>query len=543
MQDPIKSSLKQNGETSPFEEALLWTFLGKHSQEISDLQKGLASFAEAEREGCNSSSFRLEYGRALLYYGNIRGDPQILEKALSLFREVIADLYFPDEEPAPDYLQAWLLYVQTMKNRYSLTHLSEHFEEANIAFREAILALPKESELWLDWGELFLYGGWCRRHLKLVETGLEKLTSTKIKECDPLRVSALLGEGLIFLGIFLENLKFIHDGRDRLLNALEIAPDNAHLISSLGFAHLGLALYFSNEEEYAKAVETFTRGLQLDAMAIENWYSLFQAYVGWGMKKRDPSLIQKGVEAIARVSSLRPFSHLHLNEWGVALLRLRTLEPDLENQQIYVERAICKFREAYSLFESDETLYNWGCALDLLGDLTGDEEDYGRAVEILNKIYEKDPAIQPVRYQLGLALSHLGEVTMNVDCLSQAIELLGSVAKEVQDDEQIFCELGSTILNLAELIYEPIHPQKGDAMRKNAEKILMYAASLGSGEACYHLACLYSLTGHYSVSIEFLKRAEQANCLPPDLESDEWLAGVRETEAFQEFLMTRNDNG
>lgn len=430
-----------------------------------------------------------------------------------------------------------------MKVRYQLTHNKEHFEESDTLFREAILATPKNGELWLDWGELYLQAGWLKRDLKLVEIGLEKLTAFKIKECDPLRASYLLGMGLVIFGLFLENLKLIKDGQERIRTALEVAPDHSQLNFASAFGDLGFGLYFSDETVFARAASIFEKRIQEDATSTENWHALFQTYLAWGLKVDDPSLIRKGIWAITRLCELCPFSSIYLNEWGVSLLRLRQLECSKEEAQAYIEEALIKFRKASDLGEDDETFYNWGCALDLLGDLTADEEDYAKAIDLLTKAFEKKPSELHVRYHLGLAFSHLGELTLNADCLMQAVELLEVVAKVDQEDECIWCDLGYTLLNLSELVFDSLHPEEGEKMRYEAEKALTHAAELGSGDACYHLACLYSLSGYYDASIHYLKKAEEADHLPSreDLENDEWLDGVRKTEAFQDFLMKDKD--
>jgi tetratricopeptide (TPR) repeat protein len=157
------------------------------------------------------------------------------------------------------------------------------------------------------------------------------------------------------------------------------------------------------------------------------------------------------------------------------------------------------------------------------------------------KAFEKKPTELHIRYHLGLALSHLGELTLNADCLTQAVELLESVAKIEQEDENVFCDLGYALLNLSELIFDSRHPEEGETKRREAEKALIRAAELGSGDACYHLACLYSLSGFYEASMHYLKKTEEAGQLPSkeDMEHDEWLEGVRSTEAFQDFLKTQ----
>lgn len=519
-----------------------WVLLGQKSGEVADFQQGLMKFHLA-KGGIRSFFFKLDYAAALLHYGQLVGDPLCFEEAIALFRGVITDAYRPDPEGSIPYILGWRKCALALKGRFELTHRKEHFDEAETGFREAILATSKNGELWLDWAGLYLQAGWIKRDLKLIEAGLEKLTAFKIKECDPLKASCLLGMGLVIYGLFLENLKLLKEGKERITKGLEYAPRHRHLVFASGFADLALALYFSDEAAFSKVAAFFERGIEEDATAVAYWHVLFQTYLAWGMKMGDPFLIKKGIRAIARLCELRPSSPVYLNEWGVALLRLRQLECGQNEAQGYIEEAVIKFRKAAELEGDEDTLYNWGCALDLLGNLTADEGNYEKAIDLLAKALEKKPSELHVRYHLGLALSHLGTLTLNGDYLKQAAGLIEMVAKIDQDNERVWCDLGYTLLNLSELIFDAAHPEEGEKIRCEAEKALTHAAELGNGDACYHLACLYSLSGYYTASLEYLKKAELVGCLPAfhELESDEWLEGIRATDAYRVFLLGDED--
>ncbi|MCH9626421.1 MAG: hypothetical protein S4CHLAM2_00430 [Chlamydiales bacterium] len=516
-----------------------WLLLGVHSAEICDLKHALEAFQEAACRGCASPFFRIDQAIAYMIYGTHLGDSACLEQALSRLQGVIADTYDPEGVVTKAHARAWITYATAAKRRFLLTHLEAHFVEADTIIREAILSVPTHVDLWLEWGELYLYTGWLRRDLKAIEVGLDKLTSSKVKEGDPLRVSALLGKGLLFLGLFIEDLKLLQEGRGRISAAGEIAPTHPELVTAAGLAEYAFGAYFSDEKGYARAVHLFEEGVENDATSVDNWHGLFQTYLSWGILREDPSLARKGVHAIARLCELRTQSPIHLTEWGVALLQLRDLEADLDSQQALVEEAITKFKKAYGLHEDLETLFNLGCALDQLGDLTGDEEDYEKAICILSQVYTHRPDDGQICYHLALALSHFGELSAHVESLYQSVELFETLADADPEDATLWGDFGYTLLNLAELLYDPLSPEKGEGLRREAEKRLIHAAEIGNGDANYHLACLYSLAGLVESSLHFLKRAEEADVLPPgeDLEHDEWLANVRDTDLFKEFIV------
>ena len=71
-----------------------------------------------------------------------------------------------------------------------------------------------------------------------------------------------------------------------------------------------------------------------------------------------------------------------------------------------------------------------------------------------------------------------------------------------------------------------------------AENKFSQAVSLGCTEAFYNLACLYSITQRYDIAMFYMEKAEQNDALPPleDIIHDEWLEGLRNTDAFNAFI-------
>lgn len=511
-----------------------WIFLGIHSSEFADIQKGLEKFAAAERLGCSAPHFFIDYAIGLMVIALQTGEPGYLEKGLAFVSNVISE----SEGQKQLHERAWMTYAVLCKQRYYLTHLQSHFEEADVALCEAILSASEIADLWLEWGEFYLYAGWLRHDMKLMEIALDKLTSSKVKEADTLRVAALLGKALVSLGLYLEDVKLMQEGKERILAALDVASKHAALTNAWAFAELSFGLYFSDPKRFVVAAAYFEKGIENDSLSIQDWHGLFLTYVTWGMALEDSTLVRKGIHMISRLCSLRPFASIHWNEWGIALVQLKQLETDREPAQSLIEEAIIKFQYALSLKDDPEFLYNLGGAFDQLGDLSGEAREYERAIEIFSQLHEQLPQEPHIRYRLALALSHLGEYCGDAESLEHACALFRSLADADVEDGVLWGDLGYTLLNLSELIYDSIHPEKGEELRREAEKRLLHAVEAGDSEANYHLACLYSLTGYFDASIRFLRRAEALDVLPPqeDLEHDEWLENVRATELFKEFI-------
>ncbi|MFZ0565581.1 MAG: hypothetical protein WAM28_05295 [Chlamydiales bacterium] len=513
-----------------------WVLMGKGSQEPLDLQQGIKKLKEAADLGCHLPAFHIDYGEALAALGQINGEAARLEQAVLLFQTAIIGSDLREKEPSEEHVRAWVGYACAFKCLFELTHSRDCFQKANSVFQQAIIIAPSSADLWLKWGELYLHSGWLNHNIQDIETALDKLTSLKVKECDPLSLSALLGKGLALLGLCLEDLHPLDEAAKRIETTIELAPDHAGLLAAKGTIFLGHGIYFSDAKYFEKSVAYFEKSLEKDATSVESWYGLFQAYLEWGLNENETSLVRKAIRAIKRAASLRPEAAFYFSEWGIALLRLRHIEPNSSTHHMLILEALDLFKRGWELQEEIDILYSWGCALDLLGDITADPEDYEQAIEILTIAYQKEPNILNIRYRLALALSHYGELTSHIESIYRAIELFKSLPSQ---DESVLCDYGYTFLTLSELIYDANHPQKAMSFRREAEKRLMQAAEFGSGEAFYHLACLYSLSGLNETSIHYLEKADAMGCLPPieDVEHDEWLEKIRHTRAFQEFLM------
>lgn len=537
-----ESIFQKNGATIDaklhWDLARAWFFLAKISKEPSDFEQALSNFYKVKTEAALSIFFRLDYGNALLEYGLLVGSFHLIEKAITHFRHAIHDSSYPHQPPTIAYIIAWRQLALSLKAAFFLTHRIDYLHEADRAFRDAILASERNGYLWLDWGELYLHGGWVCRDLKLIQLGLEKLTASKIKECDPYRVAALLSRGLVLKGYFLESSQLIQNGRERIKRALEMAPDNSHLSDAAEVSLLISALYLSDQNLFLQAIICFENRVRENPFSADSLHGLFQIYSAFGLQKKDKHLLTKGIELISRLCTLRPESHIHLNEWGLALLRLRPFQNDRTLQLVYLEEAIDKFSKAAEFGDDAETLYNWGCAFDILGEMTKKREHFQSAIHLLLQALEMNDHQLPTRYHLARAYFHLGKLLLNSDYLIKAIALFELGVKFDTEDDRLWLDLGHAQLHLGEIWTKKGQIDKGIDFRKKAEKSFMEAAKLGNERVYYPLACLYSLSGLYPRAMEFLIKAEKSHLLPKknDLEQENWLAGVRQTEHFRNFF-------
>ncbi len=513
------AQVKEQSDQLLWEWGVTWMELSTRSGEISDLKQALSLFAQVK---VGSSLFYCDYGLCLERLASYSGLPHHLEEAIILYQLAIT------KDPQSE---AWTLCALAHSKLYDLTHSQKDFEKADRIFEEAVLAVPHQSKLWIEWGALFLSYGWNKASLKELEVAAERFTSIKTSECNPIEVTALLGQTLATLGLLLEDYQLIREGKKRVLEQLAITPDYPRLIYASGAVHLIEGLYFSEPLSFARSIDFFQK--ETATLHASFQHGLFQAYYSWGQHAQEPNLIEKSLKPVATLAEAYPSSPFYLTNWGIALLELHHLTGEEQD----LDEALEKLKSALAIRDDLDTLFHYAHALTL----TEDKVNQEKAIEILRKLHFSMPTDLRIQLQLADTLLHYGELNEDVESLHQSVELFSSATKRDPQNEMLYCQLGDALLALATETRDPNHPEKCNELFEKAEKELVFAIQLGSSEAHYHLACLYSMTAHLDLAMHHLKRAEHAQSLPhlEDVAHDERLQLLASTEAFRDFLTSR----
>jgi tetratricopeptide (TPR) repeat protein len=532
--------LKQKPERASEEEflsqwAVCCCYLGKSSGEPSDFYQAVLKFQRVYQLGYRTANFLNDYGNAVADLANLLDRKELFSEALQLFTEAVeADL---------ECFDGWYNQACCFYRLSELTGQEEYLEQAEASFERAAELGPERSYLWLKWGQLETTVGKLKRDIKKVEASLEKFNKANTLEPDHPVVLSCWGETELFLGAHHERLDLIQSAKQKILKSLEIHPENPDIWYLYGSCLNELGRYFSDEDFYNQAIEKFQYGVSLNNRNPLLWYGLALAHFALGDLTEDVHMIENSVRYCAKVLECEgDLFPQFWNDWGVALMKLA----EMTNQQSYIESAIEKFETAlkqplFTLNQEDldlEWVYNYGCAFDLLGDVTEDARCFEKAVQILSQVVQLDPDYAPARYNLALALSHLGEATFDVECYHKAIEHFHQLIEQESEDEMGHMDLGVSLVNLALLIEDEHQPEKTKALYQKAEEHLMQALTLGNCQAYYQLAGLYSIMGNYHAAMHYMERSQQYGALPSidDLLHDDWLEGLRQTPAFRQFI-------
>ena len=517
---------------------MIHSFLGRLHGEAVDLKKALNKFSIAASLGLNDTDFWEQYGHVTCELGSLINNPESLLDGKVYFENAV--------QVDSDNGSAWLSLALCYQKLYEVYAKQEYFLGGCEIFEKAQSYNPQEVQLWSRWGVLLFQYGRATFDTAKIEGAFEKLRVAHECEPDNPFILGKWAEAELVYGIYNERIDHLRLAEARIIACLKLQDDNSEAWYVYGTCLNEMGRYFSDAGYYVQAIEKFQYGLFLSAKDPMMAQGISLAYYSLGEMKNDPSLIELSILYSEKALEDSKIAAPQLyNDVGVSLMKMAELTSD----KSYLEAALEKFEVALEHFSEEnpesydsEWLYNYGCALDFIGDFSEDAKHYEKAILWLTKFLQIDPGYLHAHYNLASAYSHLGELVGDIDCFHKAIEHYQKFLKEDNEDEVVWNDYGLTLLNLADLLHDPSLPDLSNACFAQAEEKFLHAASLGNSSAFYNLACLYSLTGHYAQAIHYMEKAEQQRALPTleEIMEDEWLEQLLHTPEFRAFLANRS---
>lgn len=518
-----------------------WYALGRFSGEALDFRSAIEKYQKAAALGLSDPIFWNDYGNALTEMAGLIGRQEIYLEA--------ADCYNKTVTQNPKDFDGWLNLACIYQRLFSMSNLEEYHQLAESSFQKGADLQSEDGMLWLRWAQLNTMAGKMNHDPARFCVAAQQYEKAHQLEPDQPHILLGWGEALLLRGTYLEDLTLLRQAEEKLFSATELLSDNTEVWYLYGSCLNELGRYFGDEQYYLQAIEKFHYGLSLDRSDPLLWYGLAMAHYAIGDHRHDAGMIEKSARYCTRVIEFGGHGFPQFwNDWGVSLMKLG----EMTNNKAHVEAALEKFDHALRQFHEDpksniietEWLYNYGCALDFLGDFTEDAVYYEKAIQVLEQVLQIDPNYSHARYNVALALCHLGELTADIDCFHKSIEHFQVLLSQDSEDEMGWNDWGITLLNLAQLIHDLARPDDSQKIYEMAEDKLLHAIALGATSAFYNLACVYSLTGNFSSAMHYLERAKEANALPPidDVMHDEWLDALRKTGAFRSFITQLTNN-
>ncbi|KAF3363087.1 Uncharacterized protein PHSC3_000272 [Chlamydiales bacterium STE3] len=508
--------------------------IGKFSEEPLDFKGAIEKFREAFERGYDDPEFFYDYATALAELGAAIGRVEFILESLDYLQKCLTDDTISSK--------AWLKLACVCKLLYVITQDNEYYALADQGFFEAARCSSTDLTLWVNWGQLLAHEGKSLRDPELLSSSLEKFEKADALHPNDAIVLSSWGDALTHLGSIEERLDLLKDAKEKIELARALNPNDTEILCLNAHYLIQLGRYFLDERYILSAIEKFEEGLAQDKSLSLFWHGLATAHFILGEIHQDRVHFERASKHCAEAINYGSGANAQFwNDWGLSLLRIGELSNDLRHMVTAVEKfekAIALFNKRKPSLPEPEWFYNYGCALDYLGDFYSNPQYYEKAIQIFLKLLEHHPQLKHVRYNLALAFYHLGDSTGDVESLERSIEHFKTLFQGDYEDEVLCNDIGITYLTLADLLMDSILPQKSEDYFEKAEQFFLQAVSLGNLIANYHLACLHSLKDNYSEAMFYIVRAKDADVLPSvsDLLRDDWLEGLRSTAGFQDFL-------
>lgn len=516
---------------------LCWFLSGKSSGELSDFHKALEKFQKAAELGSDQREFWNDYGNALVEYTSVAGHTKGFHESIGLYRAALKN--------SPDYFEAWYNLACTYHHLFLLDHEEQDFYSAEECYVQATRLEPEYGHLWLKWATLHLTYWKMKRNEELLFSSLKKFRRADYFEPKNPQILRFFGDALMQAAGVTDDLSFYKEAESKFSQSVEIEERDPLAWYLYGSCLNEMGRYFGEEEYYLRGIEKFRQGLKVEAKEPLLWYGLALSHFALGEMQQDKKMVELADKYCVRVEEFGGQAVPQFwCDWGAILIKLSEINDSVDT----LELARQKFEQAIAFYNdleelellAPEIMYHYACVLDLLGDYYEDTNYFDKAITLFERLLGCDPENLSILYQLALAYSHLGEVSSDLQPFYTALEYFEQLYQKEPEDEMGLHDWGITLIHLAQAVHDPLRPEKSHEYYTLAENKLLGAAYLGSVQAYYNLACLYSICGQHKNALYYLEKAAKAGALPPvdDLMHDDWLEGIRETKQFRNFLNT-----
>ena len=506
----------------------LWVKLAELSGEATDLNLALKSYEKATLYLDDfSSEFWMNFGDVYFKLGEKTNDLRLHVKAINCYKNSISITISSHT--------GWMRLADTLKEIYSYTHDEDHYSQANECYLAAAQLCPNDEHLWTKWAKLLLESGQYFQDIKKLRSCIEKCH--RGHQCNPQAVHliGIWSEALAQLGLFTEKLELLHEAQNKIEALSKMAPDNPIMYYSYGMCLMAVGSYFKDVDYYYQAIEKFQEGLSLNRSLHSLWFGIGVAHVSAAAIDNDDKNFERACRFFKRALNFKVNSMYHYH-YGHCLLKFADL---IHNQEI-IELAIYHFETAIGMqknvsYQHPDWLFHYAIALDCLGECNESDVSYVKALDILNHILMMNPEFPYIHSQLASTYSQYAELINDPEIYQRAFHHYRIAYQRDKENDQIMLDWGIAFVNLAELLENSVD---SDQYYREAEHKMIQAARFGNPQAYFFLSCLYSILGDYERSIYFLEKANKFESLPSleEILEDEWLEGVRETEAFCHFI-------
>jgi tetratricopeptide (TPR) repeat protein len=446
-------------------------------------------------------------------------------------------------------MECWVGAARALKKMYEISGASDYYKQASQAYSAAVEITPSVIEIWIEKLELCLNFSKDLKSCEPLYTVLNDcrrasfyfLNQATNPPSDPTslmyaRFLMVWAEILSVLGEKKDRIDFIREAENKIMEALNLSrEDDSFLDMQQGKCLFSFAVFFHDVDLYYQAVEQFQKALSRKRSDAEGWFWMGRTYAALSSLTDEIDHLEKSLRFYQKSLQLKHHFRIYF-EFAKMLIQKAEIDGQVEHieQSIQYLEYLLHQNQALS-YENPEWFFQYGVALDIMGQLRDETGYYKRALEALTTALMLSPQNSAIHHRIGIVYSHLGEVIDEIDYFYRSLQHLKLAAQDEEENDQIYVDWGVTWMHLSEYACDETTEKTCFA---EAEQKFLFACNLGNRSAFYQLACLYSLQKEFEQSVYYLLKAHYYNTLPPleEIQDDAWLEDVRLSHHFQEFL-------
>jgi tetratricopeptide (TPR) repeat protein len=508
---------------------IVWSEIALHSGEALDFHLAIQAFRSSlECQENPQAEFWNDFGNAYLQLGLLINDDRLFLKAVEHLQRAIENM--------PNYFDGWsaladtytLLYVNSMDERYAT--------KASDCYARAVKLAPKDASVWLNWAQLLGETGRLNKNVKNLISSIEKCARAASLDPEDPDITGQWVESLSHLGAIANRLDLLIEAEQKIIKATDQTPDDPNLWHAYGICLMAFASYFSDPEYDDLAIEKLQYGLSLDRTNAEIWHALGLAHKHAADLTDEEAMVERAPRFLSKAMDLKPSCPALTFDAARAYLHYSEAIDDMAA----LEQAILLFESLLqnhrgTLLNHPEWIYEYGLALDWLGECTGEEKDFSRAIEIFSHVLLIDPDYPKIHLQMAMTYLQMGHAVGESEYYKRALNHFRLAARQEEENDKLWLEWGLCLIHLA---HHTIDSEFMDQLYLDAEQKISRAGQLGNPQAHYHLACLHSILGRTHEAMDLIRKALSARALPTldEILEDEWLENLRNSEVFSQFL-------
>lgn len=508
---------------------IAWSQIAKYTGEALDIRLAIDAFQTAKSYLEDPApEFYNDCGLAYLEMGLLTNDARLYLEAIDYMKKAV--------EIRPHYFDGLLSlaegYCQLYINSAEIAYAQKAFE----SYASATKIFPKNPESWLGWGQILGEVGKHTKDPKLLRLSIEKCARAAQASPKNPEIIAQWVESLSRLGMETSRLDCIIEAEHKIIKATDRFPDDPELWHAYGISMMAFARYYDELDFYEAAIEKLQNGLSIDRTDPEIWHTLGLVHKQYAELTQDSELIERSCRFLTKAMDLKPSCPMLLFDAASAMLLQSELLEDLPS----LEQAISLFslllqNHKNALLYHPQWLFEYGKALACLGDFTDEEVYYVHAIEVFCHVLLIDPDYPAIHHQSAICYVELGHLSGESEYYQRALHYYRLAQRQDPESEQVWLDWGICLIYLAH------HALESSAMHQlymDAEIKIQKAGLLGSTQAYYTLAALYSILGRTQESMTLIQRSLELKSLPSleEILEDEWLENVRGTSAFVQFF-------